>query len=97
MIGQQYPSFQFTRESILANALETSGVYAIFRPSAWIYVGEGHDMRARLLAHVNGDNPCIIRENPTGFQCEACPASQRVARQDQLILALGPLCNQRLS
>jgi hypothetical protein len=96
MIGSQNPWFRFNRTSILANAPAASGVYAIFNANVWIYVGEGQDIRARLLAHLNGANSCITRNVPSGFQCELWPADQRVARQDALILALNPVCNRRL-
>jgi hypothetical protein len=71
-------------------------VYAIYRPNQWVYVGEGQDIRTRLLAHLNGDNPRITRENPTGFQFEEVAPNLRVARQNQLILVLKPVANQRL-
>ena len=96
MIGTGQPAFPWTRESIVSNAPSASGVYAIFNPQAWIYVGESGDIRARLLQHFDGDNPCITRMHPGGFQFELCPAAQRVARQNQLILALTPACNQKL-
>lgn len=37
-----------------------------------------------------------LRLNRGGFQFELVVANQRVARQDQLILALNPGCNRRL-
>ena len=96
MIGPEHPSFSFTRESILANAPAASGVYAIYNPRVWIYVGETGDLKARLLEHLNGDNPCITRHAPTGFQLELCPAQQRLARQNAVILRLNPVCNRSL-
>jgi excinuclease UvrABC nuclease subunit len=97
MIGSGQPSFFWTRQSIVTSAPNSSGVYVLFTPQAWIYVGESGDVQARLLQHLNGDNPCITRNAPTGFQFEVVAGqSQRVARQDQLILAFGPACNQRL-
>lgn len=96
MIGENYKWYRYNRASIIANAPQVSGVYAIFHGREWTYVGEGEDIRVRLLAHLNGDNRCITNSAPTGFQFEQWPASQRVARQDQLILALNPACNRRL-
>lgn len=96
MIGPGLPTHNFTREDILKDSPSASGVYAIFNPQKWIYVGEGKDIQARLVAHFNGDNACITKEKPTGFQFEYSPSDKRVARQDQLILQLGPACNQRL-
>jgi excinuclease UvrABC nuclease subunit len=95
-IGKDHPWFPDNYASIVANAPAQSGVYALFKPGVWIYVGESGDIRARLLQHLNGDNPCITQNAPTGFQFELVAANQRVARQNQLILALKPICNQKL-
>jgi GIY-YIG catalytic domain len=94
---QGHPSFPWTRESIIRNAPNRSGVYALFKPTAWIYIGESGDIQTRLLQHFNGDDPCITREQPTGFQYELVTADRRLARQNQLIVALNwPPCNARL-
>lgn len=96
MIGFGQSGFNWNRASILASAPTQSGVYAIYNASAFIYIGEGQDIRARLLDHLNGDNSCVIRQTPTGFVFETVSATQRVARQDVLILSLTPLCNRKL-
>ncbi len=96
MIGPNLPGNVFTRLSINQNAPTVSGVYAIYNSTQWIYIGEGQDIGDRLLKHLNGDNPRITRANPAGFQFEAVPAHLRVARQDELILRLHPVANQRL-
>jgi excinuclease UvrABC nuclease subunit len=89
--------FDFTEASILAYAPRSSGVYALFNEGQWIYIGEGQDIEARLLDHRrNSHNPCVNRYSPAYFAFEAVAAAQRVARQDQLILELRPLCNMRL-
>jgi len=93
-IGPGQAGFPWTYASIIASAPTQSGVYAIYN-QRWIYFGEGQDVRARLLAHLNGDNQCITQAGPTGFVFELSPANQRVARQDQLIVELGSLCNRR--
>lgn len=95
-IGKDHPWFEWSRASILKNAPTVSGVYAIFKPETWIYIGEGESIRGRLLDHLNGDNPCITRSVPTGFQYEIVGERQRVARQDQLIVQLNPACNQKV-
>lgn len=96
MIGQNESWFLYNRSSIMGNAVNASGVYALFTPQAWIYFGESGDIGARLLEHLNGDNPCITRNAPTGFQYALYPANQRVARQNQMIVDFGPICNQKL-
>ena len=49
--------YRFQRESILLNAPESSGVYGLFS-ALWIYIGEAENLRARLLEHLDGENPC---------------------------------------
>ena len=89
--------FDFTEASILAYAPEGSGVYALFNENQWIYIGEGQDIKARLLQHRrDSHNACVNRYSPAYFAYEAVAATQRVARQDQLILEFRPLCNMRL-
>lgn len=95
-IGKDEPWYRWNRDSIISYAPSASGVYAVFKPQRWIYIGETGDIRARLLEHYGGDDPCITENAPTGFQFEAVPSARRVARQDQLILALNPACNRRL-
>jgi excinuclease UvrABC nuclease subunit len=89
-------SYQFNRDSIIRNAPSASGVYALHTAQKWVYVGESRDIAARLLDHLNGDNPCIIASSPTHFSYELCPEWERVRRQNALILELQPACNQRL-
>ena len=69
------------------------GVYGLFRKGQWIYIGKG-DVRERLLAHLNGDNPCITRENPTHWVDVVTEDMDE--RERELILEFSPLCNQRL-
>lgn len=96
MIGYGLPGFGFNRATIIASAPAQSGVYAIYNQGSYIYLGEGKDIQARLLDHLNGDNRCILLHGPTGFAFEVVAAYQRVARQDALILQLKLLCNQKL-
>ena len=83
----------FARENILALNPNQMGVYGLFKPGLWIYVGKG-DIRERLLSHLNGDNPCITRRAPIHYVAEVCPNPG--AREVQLIAELTPVCNQRL-
>ena len=68
------------------------GVYGIFRPGEWIYIGSG-DIRARLLDHLHGDNPCITRELPSHWIDVVTIDYEQ--REKDLIFELNPLCNQR--
>ncbi len=96
-IGPGQTGYPWTYQSILQSAPHASGVYAIYNPQQWIYVGESGDIQTRLMQHWNDDNACITRNAPTGFQFELVAGeAQRVARQNQLIAALNPTCNERL-
>jgi hypothetical protein len=69
------------------------GCYGIFKQGAWIYVGKG-DIRARLLAHFNGDNPCISRQAPTSFV--SVVTGDMDNQEKRLITELDPICNKKL-
>lgn len=79
--------------SVVANAPNVSGVYAIWNHNQCIYVGETQDLQRRLLSHLQGDNPCIARSQPTAFSFEAVPAGLRGTRQSALIFQLRPVCS----
>ena len=69
------------------------GCYGLYRGDTCVYVGKG-DIRDRLLAHLNGDNPCITRENPTHWVDMV--TDDMNAREKDLIRELGPICNERI-
>lgn len=83
----------FTRESIENTNIGQKAVYGLFRENQWAYVGKG-DIRQRLLAHLNGDNPCITRHAPTHWVDEV--TLNEDAREKELILELAPPCNKRV-
>lgn len=87
------PVRQFTRANVESLNPNQFGVYGIFRQGQWIYVGKG-DIRARLLAHLTGDMPCILQSGPTHWVDEVTPYMD--AREKQLILELTPSCNQKV-
>lgn len=82
----------YTKESILNLTPGQNGVYGIFRFTDAIYIGSG-DLRERLLAHINGDNPCINRNNPNGWTGEVFSGDPTV-REGALIREYNPICNQ---
>jgi len=90
----EQPHRPFTRAEIEALATNQIGCYGLFHATAWVYIGRG-DIRERLLAHLNDDNLCLTREQPTHFVAEVTP--NHVAREKALILELGPTrCNQKI-
>ena len=83
----------YTRQRIEQLSPNQSGVYGIYKTNHWIYIGSGY-IRARLLAHYNGDNPCITREQPTHWVDVLTP--NYIAREKELIQEYSPACNQRV-
>ena len=89
---QQTPR-AFTRANIEAITPGQMGVYGLFKTNRWIYVGSG-DIRERLLAHFNGDNARINREQPTSWVNEV--TANYIQKEKALIIQLNPACNQRV-
>ncbi len=84
----------FIKQNIEALRVDRIGVYTLFKPGQWIYVGKG-DIRQRLLNHLNGDNPCITRMRPTSWVAEVTHSDPSV-RERQIILGLSPYCNKQV-
>ena len=89
---QQTPRL-FTKQNVQALNLNQMGCYGLFKGNQWIYVGKG-DIRDRLLAHLNGDNPCITRNIPTHWVDVV--TNDYDAEEKRLILQLSPTCNQKV-
>jgi len=83
----------FTKDGIEWLGPNQNGVYGIFRKDAWVYVGRG-DLRTRLLAHFNGENPRITKEKPTGYVTEV--TANDVSREKTLIVELNPIANRKV-
>ncbi len=90
---QQTPR-SFSRHDVEALTPGQVGVYGLFRQNQWVYIGKG-DLRERLLAHLNGDNPSITQHAPTHWVGEVTQGYPS-ARERELILALQPRCNLRV-
>lgn len=84
----------FTKAGIEALNPNQNGCYGIFGVNNTpIYIGKG-DLRSRLLAHVNGDNPCILKAAPLVACTEVTTAMD--AREKVLITEFNPICNQKV-
>jgi hypothetical protein len=83
----------FNRSTIMLLAPSQTGVYGLFNSVRPVYVGRG-EIRQRLLDHLNGDNSCITRNNPTTWLYEVTWNDE--AREKELILECQPSCNQRV-
>lgn len=90
---QQEPTW-FNRQNIEALNPNQNGVYGLFKQGQWIYIGKG-DIRSRLLAHLDGDNPCIAGAKPTHWVDEVI-SGEPSTREKQLIFELQPICNQKI-
>ena len=87
----------FTKNGILANTPNASGVYALWTGETWVYIGESNDILLRLLELFGSPRPCIAKYARLVFGYELVSTeAQRVARQGQLIRELVPACNQPL-
>jgi hypothetical protein len=84
--------YKWNHESITLHAPQRPGVYGLFN-ALWIYIGEADDIRARLLGHLAGDNPCIAHYQPSGFAFELVDEEGRAERRDEIAALLEPLCN----
>ncbi len=93
MIGRKGTPLSFDATAIQTNVPSTSGTYAIFKGlDTCVYVGQSADLKASLLQHLAGDNPCILQNQPTSFQFVVEPALQRVQHQQRLFGELNPIC-----
>jgi hypothetical protein len=82
----------YTKAEIEGLNPNQNGVYGLFRGNMAMYIGSG-DIRTRLLAHLNGDNPCIIQEKPNQWTGETfCGGITR--REGELIQEYRPICNR---
>jgi hypothetical protein len=87
----RYGKYRFERESIVTRAPESSGVYGLYS-ALWIFIGEAENIKARLLEHLAGDNPCISHHQPSGFAFELVSSKDRSRRRIELINELEPRC-----
>jgi hypothetical protein len=87
----------FTPSSIGKNAPRASGVYGLADANQWIYVGETEDIQGELLNHLRNPREFLRDHPPSGFTFELSTAGQRVGRQNQLVLELGPIGNRMVA
>jgi hypothetical protein len=93
MASQHGESYMFTFEAVREKAPSASGVYTIYTPRRWVFVGESEDIRESLLRHLNDPGASMNRFGPLSFSFELAPAAERVARQRELISELEPACS----
>jgi len=84
-----------TLSSIHANAPTVSGVYGISNAREWLYIGETNNIQEQLLGHLREVDTLLMGKQPTGFTFEICEPSERICRQNRLVLEYEPFCNRR--
>ena len=89
--GEGYP---LAYEAVRQKAPSSSGVYRIYSPARWIYVGESDDIRQRLYRHLNESDPSVDRFGSLSFSFERVALDGRMARWQALVTELEPVCNQ---
>ena len=87
------PGHAWSESSIKINAPASSGVYAVFNATSWLYAGDSDDIRCSLLDHFNGDVPGLAEAAPTGFSFEELGYGERTGRSAYLVRFLTPKCN----
>jgi hypothetical protein len=70
-----------------------SGVYTVYTPRHWVYVGESDDIRQSLFRHLNHPDACWAAERgPLSFSFEAATPTAREGRRRALVAELAPTC-----
>jgi hypothetical protein len=91
--GNCYFNYKLERDSVVANAPETSGVYGLYN-AVWIYVGEADNIRSRLLEHLANNHPGLDRYRPSGLAFEVVPPEARTQRFQELVQQTEPICQR---
>jgi len=89
-------SYPLDTASVILNAPQESGVYALRHGKTWVYIGESKDILAQLVQHLRGENFCIERFPNMTFSYELSPPIARTWRMNELIRELCPVCQPML-
>lgn len=88
MAGDESYAFTFAG---VHEAPNVSGVYTIYSPQRWVYVGEGDDIRQSLFQLLNESSGWMDSFGPLSFSFERLPAPERAACQAGLVEQLKPV------
>ena len=94
MIFPPVAHYVYTEEDVGIFASNQEGIYGLLKNEIFVYIGRGK-IKDRLLAHLNGDNPCITRQSPTHFAFFFPPPFQIDQTEKELIVQFDPPCNKR--
>ena len=92
MAHQLGETYMYTFEAVREKAPSASGVYTIFTPRRWVFVGESEDIRLSLFRHLNDEHARMTRFGPLSFSFELVSPAERVARPKALSAELEPEC-----
>ena len=87
MVGDEGYAFTYAGVHEAPNA---SGVYTIYSPQRWVYVGESDDIRQSLFRLLNESPTWMDRFGPLSFSFEQLPPAERAACQVALVEQLNP-------
>jgi hypothetical protein len=94
---QHAAGYSFSAVSVRKNAPALSGVYGISNDHEWIFVGASDDIQAALMLHLRETGTLLQARTPMGFVFELCGPSDRITRQNRLVLEMEPVCNRQRS
>ncbi len=92
--------FLFTHDAIVRNAPTCSGVYALFTPQSWVYIGESDDIQRSLLElkslveHLSEEEVWLWRYPRLAFGYWGLAPHERVECWKSLVQELRPKCNR---
>ena len=87
--------FLLTRTSVVRNAPEESGVYGLYSPGKWVYIGHASNIRKALLDYLSGRRPYVLQWQPKYFVFECLPYKERIAKHKGLVARHQPICNRK--
>jgi hypothetical protein len=88
--------YSFSAVSVRKNAPALSGVYGISNDHEWILVGVADDIQAALLVHLRETGTLLQTRTPMGFVYELCGPTDRISRQNRLVMEMEPVCNRQV-
>jgi hypothetical protein len=91
---EEFGTYVFTPEAVREDAPSASGLYVIFTPERWVFIGASDNVRQALFQHLNSPDPCFQQYGPLSFSCELAAPTERADRRDALIAELRPVCNR---
>ena len=83
-------SYAFTYAGV-HEAPDDSGLYTIYSPQRWVYVGESDDIRQSLYRLLNDQSAWMDRYGPLSFSFKRLSRAERVAGQQALLKTLQPV------